>query len=152
MTISVLWSVAFTLSTARTWKAMYACILHISFIERCTRWKLKQRNSTLLLPFLRLSHYFTQHGRPWSARHWMGSVGLEQQKEQRWLATEPPPPQGLSHHLCPQPPLCQAPSGGMFMGRGCWGQPPGGFAGLKHLGLVAHCWRGQGCSSSPCLS
>lgn len=92
----------------------------------------------------------SEKGWPWSARHWTGRAGLEQQEEQRWPWSQPPP-QGRSHHIRPQPPLCQAPSGGVFMGRGYWKQPSRGFAGLKHLGLVAHCLRGQGCSSSQYL-
>lgn len=68
------------------------------------------------------------------------------------LAAEPPPPKALVItsvlnllFATPPPEECswEGGTGNSHLG--------GGFAGLKHLGLVAHCWRGQGCGASQCL-
>lgn len=59
------------------------------------------------------------------------------------LAGEPPPPQGLSHRICPQPPLCHAPSRGVFLGRG-HSHLGVGVAGLKTLGAGGPLLEGPG--------
>lgn len=93
----------------------------------------------------------SERGRPWSARHWTGRAGLEQQKEQHcWPRSlhllEDLDITSVLNLLFAKPPLEACSWEG-----GAGDSHLGGFAGLKHLGLVAHCLRGQGCSSYRCF-